>query len=288
MKRILKSSFLSLLLVPAAAIASEKAQGLGPELVSPQGLIELQREPVFKGVGLSSPLGEVDDDSWSNYVTDRCSQKKQLGLRSLIGVEEPRFCKDGTVSYKQPKSSGFKGWEGKCGQTAAANMVYGLCKVALDPVDNINDYMRDLSPGVFPSTLKRGLNEIFGDFPHSCDSRGEWKWFYNTSAKSFIQAMKYMTRQKRSSGRRMQRIDYRGIKVERTPLALLVRDPGSHMLHWITLVDVEEKEQKCMAVVNHWDNQYKTPCDTLAKWSKGVSDSYPIIFRPYNMVVLRD
>ncbi len=85
----------------------------------------------------------------------------------------------------------------------------------------------------------------------------------------------------------MERTDYRN-KVKRTPLALLIRDPGSHNLHWITLVDVEEPNGVCMAVVNHWDNQYKTPCLTIAKWSKGVADSYPFLFRAYNMIALRD
>jgi hypothetical protein len=258
------------------------------ELPVPQGLVELQELPNVKSINLSRPLGEVDDDSWSNYVSDYCVTEKEVGLSSLIGIEAPKFCNDGTASYRQPKSSGIRGWEGKCGQTSASNIIYGLCNVALDPAESVNDYMRDLGPGVYPSTLRRGLNEIFGNFPHSCQTRGRWKWFYNKSERSFIQAMKYMTHIRPKSGGSLERLDHRGMRVQRTPLALLIRDPGSHMLHWITLVDIEEPNGKCMVVVNHWDNQYKAPCSTLAKWSKGVSESYPLIFRPYNMVVLRD
>ncbi len=88
----------------------------------------------------------------ANYLSDRCLiEKESLWFRVYYWDEAPGFCKDGTVSYEQPKSTGLGGWEGKCGQTAAANIVYGMCNVPSDPRNQSGTYMRDFTPGVAPS-----------------------------------------------------------------------------------------------------------------------------------------
>lgn len=250
----------------------------------PEGTVEGRSELFHNGqaLELTAPEGEVDDDSWTNYLYDECGPGRDASASAL------RICQDRTMSFVQPKSSGIGGWEGKCGQTAASNLIYSYCAKVMDPGGPIDDIFKDVTPGIRPDTLRKGMDEIFWRNGRACGNEGSWKWYYNKNAEAFIVAIKKLVETPRRSGPALERVLENGSVIERAPLAILIRNPGSHTLHWITLVDVAGSGDACKAIVNHWDNQYKVPCSTLAKWAKGVNRSYPLLFRPYNIVVLRE
>lgn len=250
-------------------------------------LEELKDLPSGDALALFAPEGKIDNDSWRNYITDHCneydlSNHYERHQRQDDGL---RRCKDGTVSYVQPASRGIQGWEGRCGQTAASNITYGLCNISLNPDTYINNYFRDISPGVYPSSMSGGLTELFEVYDSFCPQNKKWKWLYAKTQSAYIDSLRIALK---GIGEHSQ---YQSRKVgsktvKRIPVALLLRDPGSRYLHWVTLVDIEGYGKSCKMVVNHWNKQYKVPCETMSKWSKGVSDSYSLLFKAYNMIVM--
>ena len=85
---------------------------------------------------------------------------------------ENAICPDGTTSYRQPKSEGIRGSEGKCGQTAAANLFSAFCGVNAPP-KLLDNFFWDPTPGVHPNTLELGMNNIWRADKIHRDRRGE-------------------------------------------------------------------------------------------------------------------
>lgn len=231
------------------------------------------------------PEGKIDDDKFSKYLHDSCQVKKpsianEDELRSLY----LRRCKDGTVSFKQPSSEGYKGWEGKCGQTAASNLMYGYCKIVTSPKSYTNKYLSDYTPGVRPGTLISGLDSMFKNDQLDCPSSKSWHAYSYGYEKHYIASIKRGLKTTLENKYKVKRTRSDGSTIYRTPVALLIRSPGGHALHWVTVVDLVESGESCHMFVNHWDDQYKVPCSKIAKWSRGVANSFGAILNKYYVI----
>jgi hypothetical protein len=224
--------------------------------------------------------------SWSTFLSDSCTmyyrhvtnedELRQIGLRR---------CKDGSISFVQPDSDGWNGWEGKCGQTAASNSLFHMCQKGLDPDKYIDPYLRDRTPGVRPNTLQKGLNRISNKHKDTCPTTQRWIASYLGNQANFIAKLKQHLIPNYSHGNLIQ-LQRNGEEKLRQPVIVLVQNPGGNYLHWVTVVDVMDQGQ-CHFVVNHWDNQYLIPCKTLAQWSGKVGKTYPIILKSYSTVTYR-
>lgn len=225
---------------------------------------------------------EKELSDWNYYKIDECTLrdenvKNERQLRD-IGL---RRCRDGSVSFIQPNSEGWNGWEGKCGQTAAANTLFHFCRVAKDPNQYIDEYLSDLTPGVLPKTLRKGLSSIFSKFSFCANVEFRSKSFRTND--NFISFVKQKIIPNMSHPR-MLTITRDGLQRLRQPVLVLVQNPGTKYLHWVTIIDQIDRNRTCNFIVNHWDAQYMVPCTDLANWSKNVGRTYPLILKSLSVV----
>lgn len=246
------------------------------------GVKDLVELPEFK---TSQPLWA---ENWNLYKTDSCTlynkaNSNEEELRDL-GL---RRCQDNSVSFVQPESTGAGGWEGKCGQTFGANSLYSICGLAVDPNSYFNPYFKDLTPGVRPGTLTKGMHSIFKRNSQNCPT-GKNTWVYSKlgNNNNFIQKLKQYLVPKYSHQNQIQ-INRGGQTYLRNPIGVLIQNPGGKYLHWVTVIDVLSDANACRFVVNHWDNQYQLPCEKLASWSGQVGKTYPIVLKSYSTVVYK-
>lgn len=225
------------------------------------------------------------EESWEIYLTDKC-EVAYLDWEKEIDLRENglRRCKDNSVSFVQPKARGIGGWEGKCGQTFGANSLFSLCKESVDPASYFTKYLRDITPGVRPKTLERGMQSVFSRLEDSCPKAlGIWSYSAQKNHKSYVDDIKERLVPKFSHPNLLE-INRFSKNYFRIPVGVLVQNPGGKYLHWVTVVDVLEDNSRCEFVINHWDNQYQLPCDKLAAWAYDVGVSYPIILKSYSIV----
>ena len=109
-----------------------------------------------------------------NHITNE-QELRDLNLRR---------CDDGTVSFLQPESEGWYGNEGKCGQTAASNVLFMYCGLAGHPKWYSDRFLNDITPGVRPGTLENGLNTIFTEEP-ACPG-GTWRIRIGSNYNDFL------------------------------------------------------------------------------------------------------
>lgn len=225
---------------------------------------------------------------WENFKTDRCQMfntaiENEDELRAL-GL---RRCQDNTISYVQPKSVGTGGWEGKCGQTFGANSIYSLCAVGVNPTTYFKRFFRDLTPGVRPSTLKRGMNKIAKQLGTDCFNKTR-NWHYKAALSSidYINSIENYLKIKMSLPTQIE-IERFGETYFRNPVGALIKNPGGNYLHWVSIVDIIRDSNQCELIVNHWDNQYQVPCDTFSTWSENVGVTYPIILKSYSLITYK-
>ena len=209
-----------------------------------------------------------DPGSLSNYKSDSCPDE-DISDKYDVGT-----CEDNTSSFTQPGSEGYFGQEGKCGQTLVSNMLNMHCGLNLTPNES-DYYVRDYSFGVASSTLASGLNDLFGDYKSSCP-RSSWKVTNASSEREFLIEITNALSVKHS-GNQVKRKRENGRTETRSPVGILIRNPGGQYLHWVTIVDVDFSGGKCAMIFNTWKKQYRAPCSDVAAWSRGVQDSYPIL-----------
>lgn len=233
------------------------------------------------GYGLKKGSGNVP--AMSSYLTDECEHRaenveNELSLRN----QNMRRCIDGTVSFIQPDSEGWKGWEGKCGQVVASNMLFMFCRVAAHPTKYSDKYMRDLTPGVRSGVLADALTKVFDKNWEDCPS-DEWENVsYKNSATYFWVINKALSNTNSYSVERKRKD---GSTIRRSPVAALIRVPRRDTLHWVTIVDIlRPKSNSCEVVINHWDEQYTVPCLTFARWSYGVWETYGPLYKAYTII----
>jgi hypothetical protein len=229
--------------------------------------------------------GNIDKQEMYDYLTDDCNyvdpnvtNEEELRTRNL------RRCLDGTVSFVQPNSEGRWGQEGKCGQTASSNLLYMHCRLAAHPKRYADHYLSDITPGVRPGTLEGGLEDMFGENASHCP-RGEWTILDARSSREYYKDIENSLTARYNHENVLMRTRKDGNKVARSPVAALIRLPGSRDLHWVTIVDlIDRNRSSCKVVINHWDDQFEVPCFTFAKWSYGVSDSYGTLLSGYIII----
>jgi hypothetical protein len=194
--------------------------------------------------------GDPDIGSFKTYKLEDCARVH----------DDLNKCMDASISYTQPASTGINGYEGKCGQTAAANITSTLCKENFSPII-IDDIFRDITPGVHPRTLVKGMNKIVNN-SNNCPSKKSFTLSYAKDEKSYIEA----------------------ISNSLSPVAILIRNPGGQVLHWVSVFQTIQGNAQCSFLINHWGGQYQVPCHIIAKWSRGVKDSYGAILRQYTLI----
>lgn len=221
---------------------------------------------------------------WSIYLSDSCTMyDRNVQNEQELRQAGLRRCKDGSVSFVQPESEGWNGWEGKCGPTAASNSLYHLCKKGLDPKKYVERYMSDITPGVRPGTLRKGLKKIFSLNKESCPKSKGWFNKNLRTQNNFIATLKQDLIPKYSHPS-IVNITRDGRSYLRNPVMVLIQNPGDKFLHWVTVIDITKSASKCDFVVNHWNKQYLVPCEKLAQWSGKVGKTYPIILKSYSVV----
>ncbi len=222
---------------------------------------------------------------WKFYLTDKCEQFN-ISIRNEANLRYNglRRCRDNTVSFVQPSSRGVGGWEGKCGHTFAANSFYTLCKKTVSPDEYFGDVFGDITPGVRPSTLRKGLNSVFKKNKSSCPiEKMKWKYSVSKNSKNYIASIKKQMIP-RFSHPNLQVVKRFGKQYFRNPVGALIQNPGGKYIHWVKIIDILESQMSCQFVVNHWDNQYQVPCQTFALWASKVGKTYPIILKSFSLV----
>jgi hypothetical protein len=226
----------------------------------------------------------VDPEHMSDYRVDGCNVRyDHISNEDELRATSLRRCNDGTVSFVQPESEGWWGAEGKCGQTSVSNIIYMFCKRAADPKAYVDYYLSDITPGVRPGTMVSGLNDIFnklGDCPDV-----DWDVEVENNERNYINQIERSLKTNRSLPNLVKRKRKDGTEVLRKPVSLLIRVPSSKKgLHWVTAVDLTRENNSCNIFINHWDDQYKVPCNLIAKWSRGVGASFGLILDSYTIV----
>ena len=204
------------------------------------------------------------------------------------------LCEDNSISYKQPDSEGIGGWEGKCGQTAAANLMRMHCGLNKPP-ESLKSYFNDSTPGVQPTTLKRGLNTLLSIFSPTCP-KGGWEVIESTDRNSFLKTVSLSL--KRDSvgtylwtGFKRRRILKNGSgktvssrKISTSPVAVLISSDGDKKsLHWITVVDMYWYEGVCRMIYNTWQEQHEASCHAVSNWA---SNTNLLNIKPFTVVRL--
>lgn len=223
---------------------------------------------------------------WNVYKSDACTVRDSYVLNEQamrdLGL---RRCRDNSVSFVQPKSEGWNGWEGKCGQTAAANTLFHYCRIAKDPDSYVGEYMGDITPGVRPGTLRKGMNKLFKKFSSCGNFEFEKKSFRKRDDYISYIKQKLISQNIYPSTLTIMRNNESRL---RQPVITLIQNPGSKYLHWVSVVDQIDLNNQCHFIVNHWDDQYTVPCNDLADWSYDVGRSYPVILRSYSLVAIKN
>ena len=187
-------------------------------------------------------------------------------------------CDDGTISYDQP--DGKSEYEGLCGPTAASNAFYAYCQgFFVELKDIARRYFSDITPGVRPDVMERGLNRMFGNNKECM--RGEWKYYYVENRWDFLDSLYYEVRRGKGV---MKRTQASGAKVTRSPVLVLLKSSGKN-LHWVTVVDVvghtpgfanpnAYKSDKCKVIVNDSGYQSTVSCASFVRDAEGVDDAW--------------
>lgn len=185
-------------------------------------------------------------------------------------------CKDGSVSFEQPRSGGLFGWEGKCGETAISNVLMMTCGRSASPDGTIDVRADDYSPGNRPETVTNALNSMADE--KGCKGK---RWtYYNTadSRADFIESIDDGLNAPSSFFRKRDRYT----KIRRAPVPTLIYKPSDRILHWVTVVDIIgfkkgveiSLQRDCKVIYNDWDDQHTTSCGVFAGMAEAVGTAY--------------
>jgi hypothetical protein len=218
----------------------------------------------------------LPEDIWveTNYKYSACNYDVPQKPKNWVDYPH-KFCNgkcpDGSFSVKQASSEGAFEQEGMCGQTSIINIIEMACGITVSN-ELANEYLRDVTPGVSPSTFSYGLNElssiIESENPGSCDLDKFKK--YNSSSFADFPTDLYLLLAQGNGKNMITRKNKNGAIVQRSPVAIFIQNPnrGYFGAHWVTVVDIEDFKNDCTAIVNHWGKQFKVPCDDLAEMAK--------------------
>lgn len=177
-------------------------------------------------------------------------------------------CPDLTISFPQPDSSGFSGWNGKCGQTAVSNLSGMLCHRYINP-DKVDSYASDLTPGNRPATNLKALKKIFDEDylrrrTGSGCPQGTWKEYTSSSENKFLEDLQSSLWNGPGKYKRKRK---NGTTITINPVAVLL-SAGLKSHHWVTLVDFQRNKEDrfgCDAIMNTWGSQKIMTCEDLVR-----------------------
>lgn len=192
-------------------------------------------------------------------------------------------CEDQTISFDQPstyKGSSKKGsYEGLCGAVASANVFHAYCsKNFLIPAQIGPMYFYDITPGIRPDTLVRGLNKLFHNNRNICFS-GDWHHYYATNRWDFIDRLESAIGHGNSNWyRKTSSASY-----QVSPVIVLISKNNADTLHYVTVVDViqdhsvdfdtQENASSCQVFYNDYQRQRSTTCKKFSSWARQVDNS---------------
>ncbi|OUR94182.1 hypothetical protein A9Q84_17930 [Halobacteriovorax marinus] len=233
-----------------------------------EGLSSIGRATTFAkmGIKLAGKTEKMSDYKRAQFCNEKIAMK---------GITAQAWrCKDGSITYDQPKSTGIGGYNGFCGETAASNILHMHCGLMASPTKYCNSFTKDFTPGTRAGSLKTGLNSMFKENKPLCPE-GKWESYSSSgSPEEYIQYLLGGLKQKSNFTRTR---DSKGkVKIFPFPIMIEVPPVGSKGLHWVTVLDVIgykkgkdlEKQTGCEVMINHWGDQYKVPCTRLALWAK--------------------
>jgi hypothetical protein len=209
-------------------------------------------------------------------VSSATACKKQLKLNILKDVKVFQ-CEDETISHAQPENGKY---EGLCGATAGANAFHAYCKSTIvDPTLIAPKYFWDVTPGIRPDILKKGMNRLFKN--NSECIKGEWKYYYSTHRWGFLDSLYYEVRRGNGS---LKRIISKGVNAVRSPVIVLTKTSGLN-LHWVTVVDIigykpsqghntDYKKPECKVIFNDDKSQTTQTCAEFVARANGVDDAW--------------
>jgi hypothetical protein len=206
------------------------------------------------------------DYEWKSHTT--CSIKSQ-GIDPVyagLGLVTYYECPDKTISHSQPKSTGFNGWEGYCGQTAISNITSMLCQRHMDP-KWIDFYGTDPTPGAHSSTMKKSLRKIFTEYKQENDCPDvTWNVRQNWTSGSFLDSVK---KDLFGSSKKIKRFRTSKTYVNVTPTPVLLNSGGLRY-HWVTVVDIIPNTNDpfgCDVIVNTWGDQKSLTCAKFVSYA---------------------
>jgi hypothetical protein len=158
----------------------------------------------------------------------------------------------GWPSWEQPDSWGPGGWEGQCGQTSIANLLYLHCGIAVPPeqIPDLSAWCNDLGPGTDPLTYLDCINRI-----NNC---GKWG-FCTPPIESGSNPILWLHSQLVQPGG--------------GPVALLINPNCGGAMHWITVVSVTGAGTPgCMVTYLEYGTETTVGCTWFeAQWALNCS-----------------
>ncbi len=222
---------------------------------------------------------QIEKSSQVKEYEWKTATKCNVGRKGLDPVHPERGsatfyeCPDKTISFVQPPSTGYKGWDGYCAQTSVSNVTSMMCNRHITP-NHSNGYGSDLMPGTFPDTTRRALNKVFSEksAKNTCPII-KWKVRRYFTAKGWLKAVRADLF---GSNHKIRRYRNANTFVNITPTPVLL-NAGALMYHWVTVVDfIENKndEYKCDVVMNTWGSQRTLSCENFIRYGNhtGVSE----------------
>lgn len=200
-------------------------------------------------------------------------------------------CLDGTVSYKQIKSTYVPSTTGiiaryltginsipqgrtesYCGATAAVNVHNAYCKkYFINPNSVARKYFDDINPGVRYDTMLRGLNRLFSNQGNDCVN-GHWSMSHPRTNAYFIKEIYNHLNYGKGYWKNPK------TKKSISPVIVLInRTPKTTSLHWVTVVGIEgfspanPSFSNCVVKINEWGKQTRESCSTFAKHASQVN-----------------
>lgn len=177
-------------------------------------------------------------------------------------------CKDASLSAEQGDSWGVGGWEGRCGQTAATNVLYySICQSLSPSLRKTGECSReegvfnDATPGVHPSTMASDYNDFL-----ALNKCKEKKITHGTKTNTLID--KYLDGEVTLEAvyQHQEAIVTQAIKASpKYPTMFMIEVPGGSELHWVTATDVVTVNNVSYVKLDHWGRQFQYPLRDFAK-----------------------
>lgn len=233
---------------------TSKKAGAERSLASLNKKEEIQLQPVFKAV--------QDNTYVAKPIVEFTIIPTNARLRGYT-------CPDGTLSAEQGDSWGMGGWEGRCGQTAATNLLYSLCGhlsnslIKTGSCTKEESVFNDYTPGVHPSTMADDYNEFLK--ASGCTTRKVTRGnVSNSTVSEYLDGKVSLDAAMQKQAELVEKVVNKG---KPHPTMFMIEVPGSKELHWVSLNNIytDPKTKQKMVKVNHWGSQYDYPLSEMAK-----------------------